>query len=141
MVLDGGPCAVGIESTVLDLTDAPRILRPGSISREALESALGCSVAVGAGAERRSPGMYARHYAPRTPLRIVEDLGTRPGLVFRAPGEGQECLGPDPAVAMQGLYAALHRWDARGLPEIEVEAPPACEAWQAVRDRLTRAST
>jgi L-threonylcarbamoyladenylate synthase len=76
MILDGGPCSVGIESTVLSLVDAPVVLRLGMISVGELERALGRPVAVIGKSEtvgHPSPGMHDRHYAPRTPLRLVRD--------------------------------------------------------------------
>src|SRR5262249_15260138 len=90
-VLDGGPCTIGIESTVLDLCgDAPTILRPGGLASEALQELLG-SVATpdASSGAPRSPGMLGSHYAPERPLRL-EARGARPGEALLA-------LGPGPA--------------------------------------------
>lgn len=159
LILDGGPCAVGIESTVLDLTGTvPVILRPGGISLEAIlaiapETILGGGT-VEAGA-RPSPGLAQRHYAPRTPLRLLE----RARLVQAAREAGQAAvvtIGPapegllgatlrelpaEPELYASALYAALHQLDEAGVREILVERPPEDAAWVAVSDRLRRAAT
>ncbi|MGH6977551.1 MAG: L-threonylcarbamoyladenylate synthase, partial [Stellaceae bacterium] len=71
-VLDGGPCRVGIESTVIDLSEpAPAMLRPGGVTREQLEAVLGRFRDAGNGSTRRSPGMLEHHYAPARPLRLA----------------------------------------------------------------------
>jgi L-threonylcarbamoyladenylate synthase len=162
MVLDGGPTPGGIESTVLDLTaDPPRLLRPGPVSCEDLEAVLG-PIAVAAahvaepGVPLPSPGLLARHYAPRTPLECspaarprvehlaregrrvgwlaLGDAGTPPaGVTVRA-------LPSDPTGYAAGLYAALHELDALGLDRIVADLPPDSPEWLAVRDRLRRAS-
>lgn len=140
LVLDGGPCRVGIESTVLDLSGGPaRVLRPGFVSREMIEAALGEVVEEGPSATP-SPGQHPVHYAPRTPLILVPELGDRPGIGFGKPGAGQIPLPRDPAGYAQGLYHALHELDSLGLSEIAIESPPTDEAWKAVWDRLRRAS-
>lgn len=142
VVLDGGPCAVGIESTVIGLDgDVPRLLRPGGVPRGQIEAALGRTLA-GKGDVRRSPGDYPRHYAPRTPLRLADSLGpNEAGLTFDEPADDQIRLPRDPAAYGISMYAALHRLDAMGLEEIVVQAPPRTEAWEAVWDRLARATT
>jgi L-threonylcarbamoyladenylate synthase len=160
LLLDGGPCPGGIESTVLDLTTSPpRLLRPGLVSREALEAVIG-PVAVGtppSAGPLPSPGMLARHYAPRTPLEAVPapsrdrvlalcGAGRRIGWVVRGghgdtpPGVVVRSLPADPAGYAAGLYAALHDLDAAGLDQIIVELPPDEPEWVAVRDRLRRAA-
>lgn len=141
-VLDGGPCAVGIESTVVDLAHgAPRVLRPGGVPREAIEAALRTDVPL-AEAVGLAPGQHARHYSPRTPVRFVDRLHDEPGLGFgRIAGPGQRSLPLDPRAAAISLYAALHDLDAAGHPEIAIERPPDGPAWEAVRDRLRRATT
>ena len=142
LVLDGGPCAVGIESTVVDLSGpAPRLLRPGGVPRDAVEAALGRPL-LGKADARRAPGDYPRHYAPRTPIRLAPSL--RPGetgLTFDEPAEDQVRLPRDPAAYAISMYAALHRLDALGRSEIVVQAPPRAEAWEAVWDRLERAAS
>lgn len=140
MVLDGGPCAVGIESTVVDLSGpAARLLRPGGVPRAQIEAALGTALA-GKGEVRRAPGDYPRHYAPRTPIRLANGLRQgETGLTFEEAGEGQIRLPRDPAAYAISMYAALHRLDALNVEEIVVQSPPRDEAWEAVWDRLNRA--
>jgi L-threonylcarbamoyladenylate synthase len=158
LVLDGGPCPVGIESTIVDLsTGAPRILRPGRIALDALEGALGTKLASGSvdGSPRVS-GSLASHYAPRTPAeRIARDaLGARlaslarDGETVRVISIGHLPAGTDglalpttPLEYARHLYAALRAMDAEGADRILVEDAPEGEAWTAVRDRLQRATT
>ncbi|MCC7541225.1 MAG: L-threonylcarbamoyladenylate synthase, partial [Deltaproteobacteria bacterium] len=164
LVLDAGPCAVGLESTVLDLTgDVPRVLRPGhvtarEIADELAEPVAQAAIVVASDVEARvSPGTSARHYAPRARVEVVprawlawrvRDLRDR-GLAFRviargALPEGTEgrAIGEEPADFARGLYAALHALDEEGVERIVVEAPPrGDERWAAVRDRLARAAS
>ena len=167
LILDGGPCGRGIESTVVDCTTTPpTILRPGPLSREAVERAVGGPVVwPGPGPRQsgavRSPGQQSRHYAPRTPLELsgdalrrageLLDAGTRVGLLTtrseepaaRAVAARREAvvvpMPGDPEPYARVLYATLHALDRRELDVIVVDEPPAEEAWQAVRDRLHRA--
>jgi L-threonylcarbamoyladenylate synthase len=153
LVLDGGATDVGIESTVVDLSGTvPRLLRPGMITVAELEAVLGRTVEQpprGSGeAARSSPGQLERHYAPRAPVHIFE-RGTPTGeagdgaivLTDGASGLAREIRLPaDPAGYARGLYAALHTLDAAGVSRILVQAPPAGAAWDAIRDRLHRAS-
>jgi L-threonylcarbamoyladenylate synthase len=161
LVLDGGPCAGGIESTVLDVTTSPpRLLRPGLVSVAELEAVIGPVAPAPARPEGPlpAPGMLPRHYAPRTPLetaadggaRRVEELhreGRRVGWVIHRHAEGLppgvvvRMLPADPAGYAAQLYAVLHDLDAAGLDRIVVALPPAAPEWQAVRDRLRRASS
>ena len=159
LVLDGGPCSVGIESTVLDLTgECPVVLRPGGISLAAIR-AIAPDVLMGqdhvAEGPRLSPGLAQRHYAPKTPLRLLE----RAMLIQAAKEAGNAAivtLGPapnglmpvtlrelptDPARYAAMLYATLHQLDEEDVLEILVEKPPEEAAWAAVRDRLQRAAT
>ena len=142
MVLDGGPCAIGIESTVVGLSDGvPRLLRPGGISRARIEVVLRRELE-GKSATRQAPGDYPRHYAPRAPLRIAESLVEgEDGLTFDEPTGDQIRLPRDPAAYGISMYAALHHLDALGAREIVVQAPPRTEAWEAVWDRLEKATT
>jgi L-threonylcarbamoyladenylate synthase len=134
MILDGGPCTVGIESTVISLAGAmPRILRPGMITQTQIEEVIG-PVECGAGAE--SPGQHPRHYSPRT--RVV--LG-------ESPNEGRghrldlKAMPSDPAGYAERLYRELHELDRRGYDWIAVELPPDKPEWAGVRDRLRRAAS
>jgi L-threonylcarbamoyladenylate synthase len=162
LVLDGGPCAAGLESTVVDLTEAlPRLLRPGALPLGELRAVLP-EIVRGDGivedeAARHSPGQDAVHYAPRAELRLLgrqsaiaaaEAYGAGAALLARgrvpaglsAPLKAV-ALPDDPVAYGRGLFAALHALDEAGVRLIVVEAPPAGdEAWLAVEDRLTRAS-
>jgi len=147
LVLEGGDCEVGLESTIVIIVDGtPRLLRPGSISRTEIETVLGQSIEVGAGAgSPRVPGSTAKHYAPQTPRRLV-GAGTLPTAeaTVRARGERVATLacpqGSDPATYGRALYAELRRLDKVGASRILVEAVPESPQWDAVRDRLSRAA-
>jgi L-threonylcarbamoyladenylate synthase len=129
LVLDGGPADVGIESTVVSLAGpVPLLLRPGMVRLDGL-LADGAEPATGA---HPSPGMHARHYAPRTPLYL--DAWPEDGRGFRLQ------LPADPAQAARELYSTLHRLDSEGYDWIAVGSPPATAEWAAVRDRLRRAA-
>ncbi|MBI1756149.1 MAG: threonylcarbamoyl-AMP synthase [Fimbriimonas ginsengisoli] len=141
LVLDGGPCRVGIESTVLDLTvSPPAILRPGGVSRAELEALLG--PLGGPDHERRSPGLYPRHYAPRARLRLVKRLGhDQPGLSLgEAAGPHQIAMPLEPEAYAARLYAGLRELDCSGAIDVFVQEPPKTLPWEAVWDRLQRAS-
>jgi len=142
MILDGGACDVGLESTVVDCSgEAPRILRPGGISRAQIESIAG-PLELGGG-ERRSPGMYPRHYAPRTPVRIALHLQPADcGLTLAAPVHAGQIQMPFiPAAYARDLYRCLREVDTQGFDEIVVEAPPETAEWEAIWDRLRKAAT
>jgi L-threonylcarbamoyladenylate synthase len=165
LLLDAGPTAGGIESTVLDLTATPpRLLRPGLISPAELEAVLGplSRIRPASGVAMQSlpsPGLLPRHYAPRTPLECVDMKdeervaalcreGKRVGWVTFAdvggakwPGVLLRVLPGDPAGYSARLYAALHELDVAGLDRIVVTLPPDTEEWLAVRDRLRRAAS
>lgn len=143
LVLDGGPCAHGIESTVLDVRVHPaRILRPGPIVLDAIRAvgvnAEVADASVDAGA-RASPGMSPRHYAPRAIVQLATTKDERDRFV----GDGAIALdlGDDPATAEHELYAKLYALDESKAERIAVLLPPDTEAWRAVRDRLKRAAT
>ncbi len=169
LILDGGPCDVGIESTVVDLTgDTVAILRPGQLGETELAEALSEPVTTYQrdikapeeenGTPHRSPGMSVRHYAPRAEVWLAEAddraevraaaagatgmvgvLALDGGLDIPAAGR-TERLPRDPAGYARGLYAALHTLDDAGCAVIVVELPPDEPAWAAVRDRLRRAT-
>ncbi len=163
LLLDGGPTTGGIESTVLDLTRRPaRLLRPGLVAPADIEALIGPIERAAAPAPEAplpSPGMLARHYAPRTPLECVAgdarprlEVLVRQGLrvawlTHEAPAEGDvpagvavNLLPPDPAGYAAGLYALLHALDDGRADRIVVTLPPADEGWLGVRDRLKRAA-
>ncbi len=143
-ILDGGSCLVGIESTVVDMTGAePILLRPGGVSRLAIERILGRPILTTRGGERRSPGMYDRHYAPVAPIRLVERLGPLDcGISFRAPLNASQARLPNDAIGYaKELYKSLHDLDRLNPREIAVELLPDSDEWEAVRDRILRATS
>jgi len=133
LILDGGACEVGIESTVISLAGArPRILRPGMISQTLIEGVIG-PVEVGGGAE--SPGQHPKHYSPRT--RLILGDSPKEGRGARLDFSNM----PQAAAAYaERLYGVLHKLDAGGYDWISVEMPPDTPEWAGVRDRLTRAA-
>ena len=137
-VLDGGPCAVGIESTVLSLAGPkPVLLRPGMIPRDELEAIAGpLEVVSGQLGAHSSPGLHERHYQPRTPLYVGESPDTGRGLTLR---RGHEMPADATGFAAR-LYDVLHEADAKGYDWIAVEPPPAGAEWDGIRDRLRRAA-
>lgn len=147
MILDGGPCDVGIESTVLSLAGPATLLRPGMIPLEELESVVGQPLATAGAAvgAHPSPGMHARHYSPRTPLLIV-DGSLPPGrgayLWWRRELEAdlKLRLGDTAEAYAHQLYDALDRADQAGLDWIAIEAVPQTMEWSGIRDRIQRAS-
>jgi L-threonylcarbamoyladenylate synthase len=160
-LLDGGPCRVGIESTIVDVSGPrPVLLRPGCIGSEALAAVAGVPVlAPGvAGSVPRAPGMLAAHYAPRTPLQVVpggelaaavaRHRSRREPVAVLAFSDAPAAAGvawmqapADAAGYAHALYASLRSLDTRGAAVILVEAPPDEPAWLAVQDRLGRAQT
>ena len=152
LVLEGGPSEVGIESTILDLSgEGVTLLRPGGISRREIES-LGIKVREKTAQSPRHSGGLERHYAPRTPARMVPThaldreivkLGDRVAvLAFSRPDERVDFwlrMPREPRAYAQKLYAALRELDGAGCDLILIEAPPETPEWAAVRDRLLRA--
>ena len=146
MVLDGGACVVGIESTVLSLLGGRAVLlRPGMVSRAEIEAVIGAvsrAGEVGDGEAHAAPGMHARHYAPVTRLRVGEP-GVASGYLWHTREAAAEMAVRLPKEAGRyaaGLYEALHLLDAAGLEEIVVEAVPEGGEWDGIRDRLVRAA-
>ena len=140
-VLDGGPCAVGVESAIVGLgSGPPRLLRPGGVPAEAIEAALGRPLA-GPG-DAVAPGRLASHYAPRGAVRLDAEA-PRPGermLGFGAvPGDLTLSASGELREAAANLFAALHALDAMGGP-IAVAPIPDRGLGRAIRDRLTRAA-
>lgn len=166
-VLDGGACAEGIESAIVDCTrGAPVLLRPGTVDRRALEAAAGQPLLERDAAAPRASGTLASHYAPTARVRLVAHDGWDEALRSRAmhpglsgalalyskacpPGvQGQAvewmAMPPTPAAVAHELFAVLRELDAKvqagGGGEIWVEQPPHEAAWDGVRDRLMRAA-
>ncbi|AFS54014.1 YrdC/Sua5 family protein [Leptospirillum ferriphilum] len=163
MILEGGPCSFGLESTILGFQDGhPVLLRPGALSTGTLEEFLGVRILrSAAGADSpRVPGSSLSHYQPDTPLELLpgEDLvrrslslsaqGRKVGILYRRAEEERfhgDGLTPVPmpreAEAYgQALYAVLHFFDRAGVDRILVEFPPQTGEWEAVNDRLGRAA-
>ena len=149
MILDGGPCEVGVESTVLDLTAArPTLLRPGGIPRETLEQYLG-PIAVARAVDLggpKSPGMMESHYAPTLPVRIeAEDAQSGEALLGFGPGARDAMLNLSPtgdlAEAAANLFAMLRALDRPTFRGIAVMPIPDNGLGAAINDRLRRAAT
>lgn len=165
VVLDAGPCSVGLESTVLDLSsNQPVLLRPGGVSREAIEAVVGpVRLAAGGKEGARSPGTRYRHYAPRARLLLAPPgeaerearrlaasekvAGGRVGVIARAAlsgasGDLEARILPGPVEAYaRGLFAALRDLDAAGCTVIVAESVPDEGIGLAVMDRLRRAAS
>ncbi len=162
MILDGGPCEVGLESTILDMSGSrPRLLRPGAVSLTQLAEVLGEEPLVGTDASTdkgdvpKAPGTLESHYAPTTPVVIAESLTDYLGenvdkklaILARSQkpawleSERWLVLPGDPAAYGKRLYAGLRELDEANCDEIIVEAVPSIPEWLAVRDRLRRAAT
>lgn len=161
LVLDGGPCALGIESTIVDCTRGqPVLLRPGAITRAQIAAA--CGVAPLSRQDLptltpRASGTLAAHYAPAAKLRLMDAQALQTGLDLlgaqarlavyarcalrtRSPQVTVRRMPEDAAAAAQELFAVLRSFDGQGLPLIWVETPPALPEWEGVRDRLQRAA-
>jgi len=143
--LDGGACQIGLESTVVALIDAPRLLRPGSVTRAQIEAVIGPLSEADTDAQR-SPGRLARHYAPNAPLRL-EAEGPRPGEAFLAFGPSEDrdrtwSLSPtrDLAEAAANLFVHLRAADRSGASAIAVAPIPHEGLGEAINDRLRRAA-
>jgi L-threonylcarbamoyladenylate synthase len=158
LILDGGACEVGIESTILDLSSgAPVLLRPGRIGAAEIETVIGAQVARAGAQSPRAPGMLEAHYAPELPLllaagadldRIVREQAAAGPVAVLArharPRDSRSALwqiaAHDAEAYAHHLYALLRFLDRSGCAVIVVEAPPERPEWDAVRDRLTRAA-
>lgn len=143
--LDGGPCEVGLESTVVALLDQPRLLRPGAVTREQIEALIGPLAEAEADA-RRSPGRLARHYSPEAPVRLNAQA-PGPGEAYlafgpHAAGPGVWNLSPrgDLAEAAANLFAHLRAADRTGPSAIAVAPIPDQGLGEAINDRLRRAA-
>ncbi|MSO47374.1 MAG: threonylcarbamoyl-AMP synthase [Thermoleophilia bacterium] len=159
LILDGGPCTVGVESTIVDLTGAaPRILRPGAITAEMLEAALGISLSTSLETAPRAPGTLAAHYAPRLPVVVVESLEEAISLTDRqialVADASDPRLSPQPPHVLalldtgdsaesyaERLYSLLRQADTSGADLLVAVLPPIGGVGDAIRDRLTRAAT
>ena len=156
MILDGGECAVGIESTIVDCSRGqPVLLRPGTITAADIARVAGVAPRPGDREAPRSPGALESHYAPRHPLRLVaaerweqtlaQTRGRRAVLSLREqlPGDASVQwirMPRDPVRYGHALYAGLRALDGCDCELILVEAPPSGTRWDGIRDRLSRAA-
>lgn len=155
LILDGGPCPIGVESSILDLSQGePRLLRQGGLAQEELEAALGHALQLGPTVLERPlvPGQLASHYAPRLPLRLLSGALTKgePGsalLRFAGPADAPgyawvEALSArgDLEEAAANLFAALHRLEVCGAARIDAQLAPENGLGRAINDRLRRAA-
>ena len=164
LMLDGGPCAVGIESSIVDCTRGrPVLLRPGILTRAQLEVACGEPVldqgnVQAAGSAPRAPGTLESHYAPNAKVRLMKAAALQAALdllggdaahiavyardVLRIKSTNvlYRRMPDDAAAAAQQLFAVLRGFDARGVKLIWIETPPDTSEWDGVRDRLSRAA-
>ena len=144
--LDGGPCRVGLESTVVALLDGPpRLLRPGAVTRAQIEALIGPLAEADADAAR-SPGRLTRHYAPNSPVRLDAD-GPRDGEAFLALGpwpDGPAVFNLSPTAdlheAAAKLFSMLRAADAIRPTAIAVAPIPETGLGEAINDRLRRAA-
>ena len=143
--LDGGPCAVGLESTVVALLDEARLLRPGAVTRAQIEALIG-PLLEAEGDAKRSPGRLARHYAPNAPVRL-DVTAPREGEAFLAfgplpPGERVWTLSAtgDLREAAANLFAFLRAADRSAPVAIAIAPIPDEGLGEAINDRLRRAA-
>ena len=151
LILDGGRCGIGVESTIVDLTGAaPRVLRPGAITTDMLEEALATPLEPAGAEAPRAPGTLAAHYAPRLPVILIDaadELADPSSTTLIAPtrtaAQGYHAVidaGATPAAFAERLYALLRAADRSGAARIAVLPPEATGIGLAVRDRLLRAA-
>lgn len=157
IVLDGGATAVGIESTVVDATaESALVLRPGAVTRDQIESVVSISARAPRGTDSAptSPGQMERHYAPSATVVLFnpeqaerESLPELAGSVAithsldQVPGAARTVrLSDDPALYAARFYETLHQLESEGVSLIAIEQVPESAGWEAVRDRITRAS-
>ena len=159
LIVDGGACDVGIESTIVAFRgDEPMLLRPGAIGIEALTRVLGRAPSSAESSQLRASGTLLSHYAPRTPASLVAADALRAELAHLIDRDEQVAVlsrtisrpddfdgvwiiaANDPAVYGRALYANLRALDAANADAILIEAPPDDAEWLAICDRLTRAT-
>ncbi len=149
LIVDAGPCAVGVESTIVSCLEQPSLLRPGGIAREAIECVLGSPLAVAPIADEAplAPGMMSSHYAPKAALRLNADT-SQPGEALLAFGPAAAASGAvlnlsprgDLIEAAANLFSHLRALDASGVRRIAVMKVPHDGLGEAINDRLKRAA-
>ncbi len=142
-IIDGGSCEVGLESTIVEPGEPPRLLRPGGLPAREIEALLGRPLAAAPASDTPSaPGQLASHYAPRAPVRLDAEA-PREGEVYLGFGPGRATLnlsaGGDLREAAANLFGHLHALDAMGRP-IAVAPVPETGLGRAINDRLRRAA-
>ncbi len=146
LILDGGPCAVGVESTIIDCTsDAPRILRPGAITAEMIEESTGLKISDHKVEEIRVSGSLENHYAPIAKVVLCDIAIAGQGFIAFANTETPEGVirlaSPENSEEYaRTLYSALRRADELGLREVVAIQPVGIGIEVAIRDRLSRAA-
>ncbi len=139
-VLDGGPCPVGVESTIVDCTvTPPQILRPGGIAPDEIRELLGADLADLAGPSR-APGMLAAHYSPNARVLLAESRAIADTIAGDIPGSWILDHSSDLPSYARSLYADLRAADDRGIKVIVAVLPAAAGLGYAIRDRLTKAA-
>lgn len=163
MILDGGPCRIGVESTIVSLAHGEAVLlRPGGLSVEAIEDTLDKKILLAqpAASKVRASGMLASHYAPATPIEIhpadelwrrahqLANLGYKVAVLNLS--DNNKCAGSGGITSFQmpllaneygrELYATLHRIDHARFDRLLAEAPPSTQEWVAINDRMRRAA-
>ena len=144
-LLDGGPCEVGLESTVIAVTrEGLEVLRPGMAHVSDATAAYGSE---DEDTGQRSPGQHRKHYSPRTRVVLVsrghlpkDGRGAYLWLDYNAVAVGRLRMPPKPEEYAAELYSTLHKMDGQGFDWIAVELPPDLPEWEAIRDRLVRAA-
>jgi len=141
LILDGGPCVVGVESTIVSLMEAhPIILRPGGVTREAIEDVLGHSVSVTQARSTRVPGQVDTHYAPRAAVRLLRaDEVEAQASLLRSQGHHVRIFSKED-VAPMALFASLRRADDEGVDVILATLEHETGMGLAIADRLRKAA-
>jgi L-threonylcarbamoyladenylate synthase len=145
-ILDGGPCTVGVESTIIDCTgDAPKILRPGAITAEMISTSTGLDVLDSTGTTIRTSGSLEAHYAPAAIVLLDQQPKAGQGFIALAmtatPKDVIRLASPNNDVEFaQSLYASLRKADELGLSHVVIEQPTGSGIAVAIRDRLMRAA-
>jgi L-threonylcarbamoyladenylate synthase len=140
LILDGGPCPVGVESTIVDCSvDPPQLLRPGGIPTEQIQSLLRGQIDNSSG-PARAPGMLASHYAPRCRVLLAETTDEVAELIATVPGSIAVGLDVDLPTYASGLYEWLRAADSEGRTAVVALLPPAQGLGHAIRDRLVKAA-
>ena len=140
VVLDGGSCPVGVESTIVDCTvDPPQVLRPGAITLEQIEMLLGGPIAP-AGGPSRAAGMLAAHYSPAARVLLARSADEARRLAGEHDGALVIGAGADSVTYARRLYEWLRDADDRGAPVVVAVLPEAAGIGHAIRDRLLKAA-